>query len=496
MSTSVEQSIRERIDGNVFNFYHLPKDPCIERIDPLKLLSPNRLDVMGRYVFARQWALGWGVGYGTQVYRRLLGSSNPEFIDGDGRKRGFADYLRQFSTLIDDISENGYDPARGLIPYVDSSIVDAAHRLAAALYFRQPVDAVRLDGRPPITNAAALVNSGLGVFAAEQLVTEYVRLDTGSYSATFFANRPAEQRQALKLLGERAEIIHIKDVALSDMGRRNINRLLYGHNTWWNEEIVERFVDLRFPHGGNITTAFFRIDPNDDPRPVKEHVRQAFNDTHWVHVNDVHEETVWVAEALLNPNGIDYLNLAPDRRPPTFDRLVRGYEAEIRATGQADCYCIDSGAVLAAFGLRDCNDLDYIAPLASMARLSGEDISSHMEEYAAFPVAVDDLIANPAFHFSWKGTKFLALHAVLLFKHLRASEKDLQDQILILKAKDQPRPETLGQWAHTPSLSLRFKRFRRSVGLDKQTLRRLVLRPAKRLANSISKRVRSGPTRR
>ena len=69
----------------------MPTNPRIETIDPLKLLSPNRLDVMGRYVFARQWARGWGVGYGAQLYRHSLGTSRAGFVDGAGRKNGFAD---------------------------------------------------------------------------------------------------------------------------------------------------------------------------------------------------------------------------------------------------------------------------------------------------------------------------------------------------------------------------------------------------------------------
>ena len=487
---NVEKDVRARVDANVFNFYRLPTNPRIETIDPLKLLSPNRLDVMGRYVFARQWARGWGVGYGAQLYRHSLGTSRAGFVDGAGRKNGFADYLRLFSTLIGDIAINGYDRQRGLVPYVGDSVIDGSHRLGAALHFRKPIDAIRLEGRPPITDAAALVKSGMGSVIAEQLVTEYVRLDEDTFSATFFAASPSDYRQAMKLLGEKAHVIHSKQIGLSEKGRRNINRLLYGHEPWWKEELAERFVDRRFPRGGGINVAFFKVGAGDEPRPVKDHVRKAFKDTHWVHVNDTHAETVWIAEALLNPNGIEYLNLAPDNRLPTFERLFRSYEAQIRKSGKADHYCINLGSVLAAFGIRDCNDIDYIVPDLALANLQGPDISSHFDEYANFPVSVDDLIANPAHHFSWKGTKIMALQTVLFFKQLRASEKDLQDQILILDTKKQPYPKMPSEWAHTASFALRFKRLRHSLGLDKRTFRRLVLRPAKRFANSVEKRIR------
>ena len=133
------------------------------------------------------------------------------------------------------------------MPYVGNSVVDGSHRLGAALDFRKPIDAVRLEGRPPITDAAALVKSGMGSVIAEQLVTEYVRLDEDTFSATFFAASPSDYRQAMKLLGEKAHVIHSKQIGLSEKGRRNINRLLYGHEPWWKDEHAERFVDRRFP---------------------------------------------------------------------------------------------------------------------------------------------------------------------------------------------------------------------------------------------------------
>ena len=92
-------------------------------------------------------------------------------------------------------------------------------------------------------------------------------------------------------------------------------------------------------------------------------------------------------------------------------------------SGKADHYCINSGSVLAAFGIRDCNDIDYIVPDLALADLQGPDISSHFDEYANFPVSVDDFIANPAHHFSWKGTKIMALQTVLFFKQLRGKRE-------------------------------------------------------------------------
>src|SRR5690606_37551016 len=98
-------------------------------------------------------------------------------------------------------------------------------------------------------------------------------------------------------------------------------------------------------------------------------------------------------------------------------------------------YCIDSGAGLAAFGLRDCNDVDYIVPQQSCPLLGGGELACHNDEYREFQIPVDELVFNPAYHFSYKGVKYLSLETVLLFKSFRGAKKDLRDCRLIMEAR-------------------------------------------------------------
>lgn len=427
--------IRTRVDANVFNFYRVPAAACIERRDPLTLLSPDRLDVMVRYIFVRQRQLGWAVGWGTSVYRHLLESWNAEFEDGDGRKSSFPDYLRHFTALIDDVALNGYDRERGLIPYTGSTIVDGAHRLATALYFRQAVDAVQLEGPPQKQDAAALLRIGMSTTVVEQLVNEYLKLNADCYAAIFFPASWDEMNTALNLLAEKAKVVLSKDISLTEQGRRNIIELLYGHEPWWKPDLLDEFVRLRFPNGGDGKVVFVKTPPGEGSRPTKEHVRKAFPQPHYVHMNDTRRETGWIGDLLLNANGVTFLNLRPTWQPKRFCELLAEYEERLGDVSDPSAYCIDSGAVMAAFGLRDCNDIDYIVPQRSFPSLGAEDLACHNNEYIGFQVPVDELIFNPAYHFSYKGVKYLSIDTVLSFKRFRGARKDLRDCRLIMEAR-------------------------------------------------------------
>ena len=80
-----------------------------------------------------------------------------------------------------------------------------------------------------------------------------------------------------------------------------------------------------------------------------------------VHSTDTHEEALRAAGYLLNANSIDLLNRAPARSFPRFERLVAAFLGWIAEHGlDRREFCLDGSAVLAAYGVRDCADLDFL----------------------------------------------------------------------------------------------------------------------------------------
>ncbi len=165
---------------------------------------------------------------------------------------------------------------------------------------------------------------------------------------------------ALNLLAEKAQVVHSKDISLTKQGRRNLIELLDGHEPWWKPDLLDEFVRLRFPRGGDAKVAFVKVPRGEGARPTKEHVRKALPQLHYVHMNDTSQETGWIGDLLLKANGVTFLNLRPIWQPERFRKLLAEHEQRLGAVANPPDYCIDSGTVMAAFGLRDCNDVDYI----------------------------------------------------------------------------------------------------------------------------------------
>lgn len=426
--------IKSKIDDNVFNYYSINKNSRIIRKNPNFLLTPKRLDIIARYIYIFHRQSGKGFGWGNYVYRNLLSSWCPTFVDGDGKKFSYSDYICLFGSLIDDMEKNGYNSQLGLIPYVGDTNIDGAHRLACCLYFNYDFDAVELSGKEQIQDAKTLLKIGMDKTVVYDMVCQYIRLDHNTYSAIFFPSPLKDFQNALNKLYERVEIIIEKEITLTDNGKNNIIHLLWGHEPYWKDDLTKTFVNLRFPAGSSIHVVFFKIKNDEDPRSIKKYVRESFHGKdHQVHMNDTHKETCWISDVLLNDNGICYMNSASMKVTPNFNSLFSVYREEILSLpeGRRDEFCLDSGAVLSFFGIRDCNDIDYIVNEPKFSINSNYDLSIHNDEYREFFIPIDELIYNPKFYFKYKGIKVMSLNMVSLFKSWRGTEKDKIDCKLI-----------------------------------------------------------------
>mgnify|MGYP000264248737 CR=1 FL=1 len=86
--------------------------------------------------------------------------------------------------------------------------------------------------------------------------------------------------------------------------------------------------------------------------------------------------------------------------------------------------------VLAVYGIREANDLDYYN-LNDDINLDYMNIEEHDEHLAYHNIGKVDLIVNPANYFVYYGVKFISLNRLALFKKNRGEKKDINDLQLI-----------------------------------------------------------------
>jgi hypothetical protein len=168
---------------------------------------------------------------------------------------------------------------------------------------------------------------------------------------------------------------------------------------------------------------------------AKAAIRALFDiGNHSVHITDTHHETLRVAEALLNANSVHFVEHA---RPGAPVRLL-GHMARLRdwlreAGLSPEDLCIGGSAVLAAYGLREGKDLDFLHHFALPERGLPEDLGSHNEYAGLYGLSADDLIYDPSNHFNYFGLKFASLPVIARMKKTRGEKKDAVDLSLIRK---------------------------------------------------------------
>ena len=144
----------------------------------------------------------------------------------------------------------------------------------------------------------------------------------------------------------------------------------------------------------------------------------------------IHKRETWrIVTSVFNDNSVDLLNKRKFSETPNFDRYFSNYGEIIKHRSDKEDFCIDSSAVLSAYGLRDCRDLDFLhlKNLRGIARA----IDCHNLESHHYRVDKDEIIYNPALHFYLHGVKFASLDVVKEMKRFRNEKKDQVDVKLI-----------------------------------------------------------------
>ena len=158
--------------------------------------------------------------------------------------------------------------------------------------------------------------------------------------------------------------------------------------------------------------------------------------------NQHHDQTITVGRTVFNQNSIDFLNNAQHKNFENFERLLAQYQYWLETYDyDQDGLCLTDQSVLAAYGIRDCTNLQFLyqydsdAPklLISTNSFTGTIFIENYEQYKDYyPIHKHDIIFNPEHHFYYRGIRFATLDVITEMKKQRQSENDLLDLQLIL----------------------------------------------------------------
>jgi len=430
--------------------FHEPKDPS-------NFVTPDRFDLMAKYIYAQAIDLQLDTLWPKELYTNHIkhwcnyfsaipAEDLPNYLCAYPyvEKKCADDWLRDFNELILSIKTSGFQPLKSIVPYnVNTNVLmDGGHRVAAALYYNTPVFSRKFNKGGEAITAQQFLSNGMPRKYVDAMAYQYAKLKKNCYVIILFPSARGHEQEVLDVLSSHGTLVYHKNVHLSERGQLNLVKTLYRGESWLgnrSSNYAGAFVKVNncFPapfKNQPIRILLFECDSLDGVKAAKSGVRKLFgigNDS--IHINDSHEETIELAQTLFNNNSVHFLNNSTEENFPVYDALIRQYKEALQSSGlNPEYFCIDSSAVMSAYGCRDCGDLDVFHYGDFLPSLKNHpQIESHNNEIRNHVTKRDDIIFNPENHFYHCGLKFASLDIVQKMKIFRNEGKDQRDVLLI-----------------------------------------------------------------
>ncbi|MEZ5528805.1 MAG: hypothetical protein R3E57_02500 [Porticoccaceae bacterium] len=409
--------------------YEVKARPAID------FLTSDRLDLVPKIIYAKWFLHGVDTSYAERLYLAHIETING-FVEADGTgKIGEEAFIQAFNRLISEISQNGLSK-RYPVPVSGTAILDGAHRTAIAIALGLDLPTVELSYPPHHIGYKELSFGAIDSAQLDHIVFEYCLLKPSTRMVFIWPSAEGNRDEVERIFENYCQIVYRKEIDLSKNGQSNIVRLAYSKEAWLGT-IGDGFIgaqnkaDWCFGRRGPVI--LYVIEPYDDLVSMKEEVRALFNiGKHSIHVNDSYQETVELAQHLLNANGLTFINNHTPENFTWFKTLFQHYKDWIVSNNlNVEDYCVDGSASMAAFGIREARDLDFITRTGNYSDTGFKEIDCHDTANLDYKCSLDELIYNPENHFYYEGYKMISLYKLKEKKLSRSEGKDLLDVSLI-----------------------------------------------------------------
>ena len=430
--------IKERLHPS-FSEYFL--DNCIlektHNQNPYQLLFNNkRFDLISKYLLIKAIDNQYDTDWFQEHYFATINAFNGFNEENREKlKSGQDEFLSNFTSLYNDIKHNGYDEDKGLIPVNQNGVlIDGAHRLAICAFLNIPVTTVEL---------VADTNFDYNFFNSRNLNTEhsdyialnYCLLNQNARIAILYPVANIEfDNQVEKIFQEHSGIYYKRSIFLKSNAPHFLTKEFYhGHD--WIGNIEDKFLGSLnkakacFSGSNPLRIIIYESNGENVDIVIKQRIRDIFSiSNHSIHSTDNHEETIRCAQLLLNSNNLHHLSHLEIKNMKNFESLFCLLQSTFNNNKNA--IVLDGSSTLAAYGIRDVADIDYIS--RSDEKFEGIDyINSHTETLVYHKKNPDELIYNPENYFYFKGFKLISLYQLAKMKKRRNEQKDIADLILM-----------------------------------------------------------------
>lgn len=429
------------LSKHLIDYYDLQNNKLLDKpysINAKDLIISERIDLIAKLLYVRAKCENLETNYFTDLYKATIEAfSDGTFLEpGNPKKNSFTKYIEEFDRIISSINSHGFDSNKSIVPIGENgSIIDGAHRVATSAYFGKEIRVLKIDGVNVTYDIdyfkKKLLNHGFLSFS----LFEYAKLKNNIHVVCVWPRCSATQKATIeKRLRNELKIIYKNSVLLSFKGLRNFLLQTYRKAKWIgtvkdNFKGLNAKVDACF--GEKSKLEFYVIEESDLQKLInlKNKIREEMklgNDS--IHSTDTQEEAIEMLGSLLNENSIFFLNNAiPDKYCSTFSRMLDFQKELNKRHISYDDIVLDAGVVLSLYGIRSCNDLDYLTKLDEKIPYA----DNHNSQLTYYSKTIDDLLYNPNNFFYFFGLKFTSIQNIFQLKKNRNEIKDQEDILLM-----------------------------------------------------------------
>jgi hypothetical protein len=411
------------------------KNESSQYVHPISLPLTSRIDIVIKYMSLKHFLKQEESNWLEKLYNEHIKVFNG-FVENDGvDKLGKKAFISSFKETIESIKVNGYLDEAEPIPLGQTGIpLDGAHRIAACLYFNTKIKVCASKNKEYVYNYKFFLNRGLKRKYIDPVAIEYCKLVPNSFVAIVYPSALGKDQIIEGIFSRWGNIFYRKEVRINKSGARLLMREFYAGEEWlgsWKTGFsgANSKASSCFQGGGGLARVFVINSSLERMIRAKEEIRELFNlGKHSVHITDTQDESIRLAQVLLNDNSVYFLNHAKSKYFPNFYTFLEQYKS-LFENGKYDIenYCIDGSSVLSAFGIRDSRDLDYLHHSNCQTLNGGEFIHSHNEEAKYYNIEIADIISDPSNYFYFDGVKLVSLNIIYGMKKKRSEVKDLID---------------------------------------------------------------------
>ncbi len=203
-----------------------------------ELINPRRIDVIAKYYYIKARETGENLEFAKELYEKHIEAfSDGTFEEqGDGYKKSLERYFEVFDNLIDDFKDRGFDETLSVIPIgKNNEILDGAHRVACAIYFKLDVKVMKIDSISVDYGFKFFKKRLLDDFYLDFIAKEYVALDRDVYVMFVWPKVGTEENTEYiddSLKQDEINILYKKKIKLDKQGLWNVIFNTYKDEHW------------------------------------------------------------------------------------------------------------------------------------------------------------------------------------------------------------------------------------------------------------------------